>query len=98
MSGPLAHVFIEDHRRLGRLLEASKSGRAGVETEPYEEFRAGILRHIGLEERILIPGARRARGGEALPVARLLRLDHGAIASLLVPTPSRAIIDRVLGV
>jgi hypothetical protein len=41
-----------------------------------------------MEERVLIPAARRARGGAALPVARLLRLDHGAIAALLVPPPA----------
>jgi hypothetical protein len=45
-----------------------------------------------MEEKILLPAAQRARGGEPLPVAAKLRLDHGAIAALLVPTPTPAIV------
>jgi Hemerythrin HHE cation binding domain len=94
VSGPLSAFFIEDHRRLGALLtSAAADGRADAAS--YAEFRAGILRHIGMEERVLIPAARRARGGAALPLARLLRLDHGAIAALLVPPPSPDIIQRI---
>jgi NAD(P)H-hydrate repair Nnr-like enzyme with NAD(P)H-hydrate epimerase domain len=43
-----------------------------------------------MEERVLIPATRRALGGDALLVARRLRLAHGAIAALLVPTPTHA--------
>jgi hypothetical protein len=94
MNGPLSLFFVQDHRRLDApLTNAAADGR--VDAAPYAEFRAGILRHIGMEERVLIPAARRARGGAALPVARLLRLDHGAIAALLVPPPSRDIIQRI---
>lgn len=93
-NGPLSLFFIQDHRRLDALLDrAAADGR--VDPVPYAEFREGILRHIGMEERVLIPAARRARGGTALPVARLLRLDHGAIAALLVPPPSPEIIRRI---
>jgi hypothetical protein len=45
-----------------------------------------------MEEKILLPAARRARGGEPLPLAARLRLDHGALAALLVPTPTPALI------
>ena len=97
MNGPLSLFFVQDHRRLDALLwRAVADGQ--VEAAPYAEFRAGILRHIGMEERVLIPAARRARGGRALPVARLLRLDHGAIAALLVPPPSPNIIERIAAV
>jgi hypothetical protein len=51
-----------------------------------------------MEEKVLIPAARRARRGDPLPVARRLRLDHGAIAALLVPTPTVAGIERLLSV
>jgi hypothetical protein len=94
MTGPLSRFFVEDHRRLDALLKRAGQG-AEVDTDAYKGFRAGILRHIGMEERILIPAAQRARGGQALPVARLLRLDHGAIASLLVPTPSARLIEKL---
>jgi hypothetical protein len=97
VSGPLSAFFIDDHRRLDGLLKKALAG-GQVEATAYGEFRAGILRHIGMEERVLIPAATRARGGTALPVARLLRLDHGAIASLLVPPPSPRIIERIVAV
>lgn len=97
MTGPLSSFFVEDHRRLDRLLARSVAeGR--VEAAPYEDFRAGILRHIGMEERVLLPAARRARGGTALPVARLLRLDHGAIAALMVPPPTVELVGRIAAV
>jgi len=44
-----------------------------------------------MEEKILLPAAQRARGGEPLPAAAQLRLDHGALAALLVPSPTAAI-------
>jgi hypothetical protein len=47
-----------------------------------------------MEEKILLPAARRARGGESLPLARL-RLDHSTLATLLVPTPTTEIITTL---
>ncbi|MBH0203466.1 MAG: hemerythrin domain-containing protein, partial [Nitrospira sp.] len=46
------------------------------------------LRHIGMEEKILLPAAQRLNGGTPLAMAATLRLDHGAIAALLMPTPT----------
>jgi len=69
MSGPL-HTFLEaEHRRLDALLRES-SAESGIALEPYEAFREGLLRHIGMEEKTLIPAARRLRGGEPLSIAR----------------------------
>jgi hypothetical protein len=51
-----------------------------------------------MEEKVLLPAARAARGGAALAVARLLRTDHGAIAALLVPTPTPEVLERILSV
>lgn len=56
-----------------------------------DDFRAGLLRHIGMEEKSLLPAAQRL-GGKPLPIAQALRLDHGALTSLLMPTPTPAII------
>jgi hypothetical protein len=80
-----------DHRRLKSLLDAA------VRSEPFDlrcfaEFRSGLLRHIGMEEKILLPAAQAARDSVALPIAGRLRLDHGAIAALLVPTPTPVIV------
>jgi hypothetical protein len=66
-----------------------------VDRAAYAEFRAGLLKHISLEEKILLPAAQRWQGGNPLPVAAKLRLDHGALAALLVPTPTPAIIAAI---
>ena len=97
MNAPLSSFFVQDHRRLDAPLKRALAD-GQVDAGPYAEFRAGILRHIGMEERVLIPAAKRARGGTALPVACLLRLDHGAIGALLVPPPNPKIIERIAAV
>ena len=88
--GPLARFLADDHRRLEALLDRATAGPGPIDPVLFEQFRAGLLRHIGMEEKILLPAAQRARGGTPLPIARQLRLDHGAIAALLVPTPTLA--------
>ena len=93
MAGPVTQWLSADHERLGELLDRSLSDPAA-----YDEFRRGLLRHIGMEEKVLLPAARRARGGEPLPSAARLRLDHGAIAALLVPPLSPAIRAALRGI
>jgi hypothetical protein len=89
--------FLEqDHARLEALLDAA----AGASAEPidmvaYRTFRAGLLRHIGMEEKILLPTARRLRGGAPLERAAQLRLDHAALAALLVPTPTFELVGKL---
>ena len=88
--GPIEVFLTEDHVRLDRLLrEAEASLPADV--RPYEAFREGLLRHIGMEEKVLLPFARTRRGGVPLPVAGPLRADHGAIAKLLTRSPTAAL-------
>jgi hypothetical protein len=98
MQGPLHRFFSADHRRLDALLKSSIDEPGHVDLAPFGEFRAGILRHIGMEEKVLFVAARRARGGEPLELAARLRVDHGAIAALLVPTPTPAIVADLLSV
>lgn len=83
---------MEDHRRLEGLLESALNSTGEVEPEHYDRFRRGLLRHIGIEEKILLPAAHRLRGGEPLSIAARLRLDHGAIAALLMPTPTSGLV------
>lgn len=92
---PLSRFFADDHRRLETLLDRATAGSGPIDPALFEEFRAGLLRHIGMEEKVLLPAAQRSRGGTPLPVARQLRLDHGAIAALLVPTPTPAGVGRL---
>jgi len=88
MIGPIHRFLAEDHIRLEDLLARAIAGPGGFDLNAYGEFRAGLLRHIGMEETILIPAAQSAGGRDQLPMAAKLRLDHGALAALLVPPPS----------
>jgi hemerythrin HHE cation binding domain-containing protein len=88
--------MLADHERLDELLRSCASG-ATIERVPYEAFRGGLLRHIGIEEKILIPFARR-RQPEVQALAKQLKLDHGAIAALLVPTPTPALVAQLRAV
>jgi hypothetical protein len=92
-SGPIQRLLGDDHARLAELLSRGLDDAAA-----YAAFRSGLLRHIGMEEKVLLPAARRARGGQPLPAAARLRLDHGALAALLVPSPTRAIVRAIRGI
>jgi hypothetical protein len=94
-AGLLAQFLAEDHRRLDALLESAVAETGQVNHKTYDQFRAGLLRHIGMEEKILFPAVQRWRGGEPLPIAATLRLDHGALATLLMPTPTPAILATI---
>jgi hypothetical protein len=89
--GSISDYLTGDHTRLDALLRESQR-RAPTDPEALAEFRRGILRHIAIEEKLLLPAAQRARDGLPLEIAARLRLDHGAIAALLVPTPTPAIV------
>ena len=84
MQGPIEKYMTEDHEALERLRRAGRLW----------EFRGGLLRHIGLEEKILLPDARR-RKGEPLREAPRLREDHGMLATLLVPPASQRILEAI---
>jgi hypothetical protein len=90
----ISRLMADDHRRLEALLERAAAADP-IDAALYEQFRSGLLRHIGMEEKVLLPAVRRARGGEPLPLARQLRLDHGAIAAMLVPSPTQRGIARL---
>jgi hypothetical protein len=98
MKGPLFRFFSDDHRRLDALLKCATATPGRVDLGVFGKFRAGLLRHIGMEEKVLIPAGIRARGGESLPIAAMLRVDHGAIAALLVPTPTPAVVEDLRSV
>lgn len=93
--GVLAQFMSADHRRLEALLDRATATSGAIAHDLFEQFRAGLLRHIALEEKILLPAIRAARGGDPHPMAAQLRLDHGAIAALLVPTPTAAGVSRL---
>jgi hypothetical protein len=88
----LIHDFLAaDHDRLDGLLSRAIGDGTVVEVGPYEEFRRGLLKHVGMEEMTLLPAVRRLSGKPAA-LANKIRLDHGAITALLVPTPTTVIV------
>ena len=94
-SDPIAQWLTADHARLDALLDRATADAAGLDASAYAEFRSGLLRHIGIEEKLLLPAVQRAQSGSPLAVAARLRLDHGALAALLVPTPTPGLMSTI---
>lgn len=91
--GPIGRFLASDHERLDALLTRSIAGEA-VDLEPFGMFREGLLRHIGMEETILIP-ALQGLPDAPLELANKLRLDHAALANLFMPWPTLEIVRAV---
>jgi hypothetical protein len=89
--------LVRDHQEIDALLDRAERGgpQAGLDAAAFESFRARLLRHIAIEEKVLFPAVQEARGGEPLGRRRRLRVEHAAITSLLVPTPDRALVGEL---
>jgi hypothetical protein len=87
-----------EHARLDELLAQTTARSAAIDAGTYQEFRKRLLRHIGIEEKILWPAVQRRRGGEPLPLAERLKLDHGALAALMMLPRSAATVRAVRAV
>lgn len=96
--GVITRFLTADHARLDTLLTRAAARPGEVDGAAYAAFRAGLLKHIAMEEKVLLPAVQRARGGAPLDVAAKLRLDHGALAALLVPTPTPATVAALRAV
>ena len=95
MPGEIYRYLAGDHERLDGLLERAMRDPENVDAAAYAEFRSGLLKHIAVEEKVLLPAARKLRGGETLPIAAKLRLDHGALTALLVPSPTASVVAAI---
>ena len=78
-----------DHERLDAILAACLRG----DTSKYVEFRAGLLRHIAIEEKVLFPAIRKAHGDSEL--LQQLHRDHAALCALLVPPPTETEFEQI---
>jgi hypothetical protein len=96
--GPIRCFLSAEHARIDTLLGRAERADATIDVGLYGEFRQALLRHIAMEEKVLLPYARSKRGGEPLPIASTLRKDHGQIAALLVPTPNSVIVSQLRAV
>jgi hypothetical protein len=86
--GPVYRFLADDHARLDLLLQRAFADPNQIDLHAYSQFRSGLLKHIAMEEKVLLPTAQQAQGGEPLPIAAKLRIQHGALAALLVPSPT----------
>ena len=89
----LHDTLTEDHGRLDELLAAAIRDPETIDEGAWAEFRRGLLRHIGIEERVLFPLVRKIAG--ATEFERRLHRDHAALAALLVPPPRRDDIAQI---
>ena len=62
MPGKIHCYLAADHDRLDALLERAISDPTKIDAAAYAQFRAGLLKHIALEEKVLLPAAQKARG------------------------------------
>lgn len=92
MNATLRALLESEHAHLDNLLARALVEDGALDEGAFATFRAGLLRHIGMEEKVLLPLARVRQGGDPLPVAARLTADHAAFATLLVPRPTPAIV------
>ncbi len=95
--GAIWRLLADDHARLDSLLERAGSCSSVEELAAYDQFRRALLHHIAMEEKVLLPAAERARGSP-IPEAARLRLDHGALAALMIPSPQPRIVRAIRAV
>lgn len=91
MPGVLYEYMADDHERLDLLLQRAVAKPGVIDLESYCGFRKGLLRHISMEEKIVLPAIARWQGGQKPAIWPKLRLDHGALVALLAPTPTPSI-------
>jgi hypothetical protein len=92
-SGSIVELLQADHARLDGLLTRAVERKGLIDAGLYDAFRAGLLRHIGMEEKRLVPALQRF--GIPLINAAQLRLDHGALDALLMRPPKAGIIAAI---
>jgi len=89
MNGQIHDYLAQGHARLDALFARGLAGDVAA----YEEFRAGLLRHIAMEEKVLFAAAR--KHGVLRDMVDLLHADHAALASLMVPSPTPSLLRVV---
>jgi hypothetical protein len=95
MNDKLYSFFINDHRRLESLLNRAAGTIKQIDPVIYSEFREDLLKHIGIEEKILLPAIKKLQNGLPYDAADTLRVEHGALAALLVPPPNKNIVKAL---
>jgi hypothetical protein len=85
MPGKIYRYLADDHRRLEALLEGAMVDPENIDGAAYAQFPLGFLKHIGMEEKVLLPAAQNCaaashRGcAQAGPRSRRIALAAGAV-------------------
>jgi hypothetical protein len=95
MHGPLYKIFAEDHKKLDGLLRIVNIRPNEYDMNAYGNFRSGLLKHIKMEETILFPALEKSKSGVYTERLAKLRLDHGALTALMVPSLAPAILKAI---
>lgn len=80
MLGKIYRYLADDHRRLDALLERAMSDPENIDAAAYAQFRSGLLKHIGVKEKVFLPRGTKAtrrrtasRRAQTTPRSRRLR-------------------------
>ncbi|MCU0701650.1 MAG: hemerythrin domain-containing protein [Myxococcaceae bacterium] len=92
--GRISAVLTAMHDELRRDLDACLLAEGGVDVERFDTYRHALLRHISLEEQVLMPALIAARGRPP-DFRNGLRKDHAGIAALCVPMPEREWLENL---
>lgn len=88
--------LVNDHEEINALALDARAPD-GIDDEAFERFRERLLRHMGIEERLLFPLIEDANEGQLATAINELRIDHAALTSLLVPTPDHVLVQEIAG-
>jgi len=95
MNRLLHQFFTNDHRRIDTLLDKATQQPGVINSEYYDLFRRGLLRHIKMEEKILFPAAKKVNKAVMENLIPRYRLEHGALTALMVPPPDLPLIKVI---
>lgn len=87
MASGVTRLLVSEHAQSQGTLRACVGADGTVDLKRFDEFRHGLLRHIAIEEKVLMPALTRALGRSPL-FQNGLRKDHAGVAALCVPTPT----------
>lgn len=92
MPSRVTRLLAAEHADSQAKLRACVGPDGAVDLKRFDEFRHALLRHIAIEEKVLMPALTKALGKPPL-FQNGLRKDHAGVAALCVPTPTREWLD-----
>jgi hypothetical protein len=95
MAGPIESFMTADRARIDELLRAAERNGGTIDEATYADFRRALLRHIAMDEKVLLPFASTKRAGEPLEAGAPIHVAHAQIAKLLVSPPSGAVVSSL---